>query len=91
MITPAYPVPFIIERRTPGRTLVITNRSREQLSGLSFSILGAGLLRTTAPLLVAPGQQIRLLVRGDDLPRQGVVVVRWFRPDGAEYLWRISF
>ncbi|MBF4634541.1 hypothetical protein ITJ38_09030 [Agreia pratensis] len=91
MIDEAYPVPFTIERRRAPRAVVLTNRSPERLTALSFSVLGAGLLRTSAPLILDPGRQVRLLVSGQELPRRGIVVVRWFRPDGSEYLWRITF
>jgi hypothetical protein len=91
MIDVAYPVPFALTRRTTQSTLVLTNRSTERLTALSFTLLGAGSLRTTAPLVLDPGQQVRLSVAGQELPRRGIVVVRWFRPDGSEYLWRITF
>lgn len=91
MIDVAYPVPFAIDRRTAPQALVLTNRSSECLSALSFSLLGTGSLRTTAPLVLEPGRQVRLVVSGQELPRRGIVVVRWFRPDGSEYLWRITF
>lgn len=91
MIDAAYPVPFAIERRTAPHTLVLTNRSSERLTALSFSLLGTGSVRTTAPVVLDPGRQVRLVVSGQELPRRGIVVVRWFRPDSAEYLWRITF
>ncbi|KJC65640.1 hypothetical protein [Agreia bicolorata] len=91
MIDDAYPVPFTIEKRIAPHTLVLTNRSRERLTALSFSLLGTGSLRTSAPLILDPGRQVRLVVTGQELPRRGIVVVRWFRPDGTEYLWRITF
>ncbi|WP_374947072.1 hypothetical protein [Agreia sp.] len=91
MIDVAYPVPFAIERRTAPHTLVLTNSSSERLTALSFSLLGTGTLRTTAPLMLDPGRQVRLVVSGQELPRRGILVVRWFRPDDSEYLWRITF
>ena len=91
MIDDAYPVPFAIERRIAPHTLVLTNRSPERLSALSFSLLGTGALRTSAPLILDPGRQVKIVVKGQELPRRGLVVVRWFRPDGSEYLWRITF
>jgi hypothetical protein len=91
MIDVAYPVPFAIQRSIAPHTLVLTNRSEERLTALSFSLLGAGSLRTTAPLVLEPARQVRLVVSGQELPRRGIVVVRWFRPDGSEYLWRITF
>ena len=91
MIDDAYPVPFTIERHRTPHALVLTNRSPERLTALSFSLLDGGALRTSAPLILDPGRQVRLLVSGQELSRRGIVVVRWFRPDGSEYLWRITF
>ncbi|MGA1838029.1 hypothetical protein VD659_13975 [Herbiconiux sp. 11R-BC] len=65
--------------------------SEEPLRGLSFTLLGSGLMRATAPLLLVPGQEIRLHIRGSSLPRSAVLIIRWFRPNGDEYLWRVSF
>jgi hypothetical protein len=91
MIDLAYPVPFVIDRRQAPHAIVLTNHSSERLGGLSFSLLGTGVMRTNAPLLLDPGQQVRLVVKGHELPRRSIVIVRWFRPDGSEYLWRITF
>ena len=40
---------------------------------------------------VAPGDVIETRVRGRDLERSTSLVVRWFREDDEEYLWRIAF
>ena len=48
-------------------------------------------MKASPPLLLAPGQEVRLGIRGATLPLTAVLVVRWFRPDGDEYLWRVSF
>lgn len=87
----AYPVPLRLDRRDAPRSYILRNVSPEPLSGLSFSLLGGAVMRATAPLLLRPGQEVRLTIRADDLPRSGVLIVRWFRPDGGEYLWRVSF
>jgi hypothetical protein len=91
MIDPAYPVPFHFDRRSAPSSFLLTNRSQERLTGLSFSLLGSGMMKATAPLLMEPGQQIRLRIIGPDLSRSAILVIRWFRPDGDEYLWRVSF
>jgi hypothetical protein len=91
MIDLASPVPYTVDRRTTPQLLLLTNRSRERLHGISFSLLGSGVMRTSAPLMLDPGQQLRLSVRGEQLSRRAIVVVRWFWPDGTEYLWRIAF
>jgi hypothetical protein len=91
MIDPAYPVPFHFDRRSAPSLYLLTNIGPEQLSGLSFTLLGSGIMRATAPLLIDPGQQVQLRIAGPNLPRRAVLVVRWFRPNSDEYLWRVSF
>jgi hypothetical protein len=54
-------------------------------------LLGSGLLLPLSRRRLPPGTTLAFAVRGEDLARRAVVVVRWFRPDGEEYLWRISF
>jgi hypothetical protein len=39
---------------------------------------------------VLPGEAVRASVTGVDPARDTVLVVRWFPPDGREYLWQIS-
>lgn len=89
--TLAYQVPLRLDRRGAPDRYLLRNVGDEPLRGLSFSLLGAGLMRATAPLLLAPGQEVRLGIRGATLPLTAVLVVRWFRPNGDEYLWRVSF
>jgi hypothetical protein len=87
----AYRVPLRLDRRGAPRCYRLTNVGDEPLRGLSFSLLGGGLMRASPPLLLSPGQQVQLGIRGDSLPLTAVLVVRWFRPNGDEYLWRVSF
>ena len=87
----AYAVPLRLDRRDAPRSYVLRNVGPEPLRGLSFSLLGGAVMQATAPLLLRPGREVRLTVRADDLPRSGVLIVRWFRPNGDEYLWRASF
>ncbi len=87
----AYPVPLRLDRRDAPRSYELVNTSDEPLRGLSFSLLGAGLMRASAPLLLHPGQSVRLRISGATLPEFAVLIVRWFRPNGDEYLWRVSF
>lgn len=87
----AYPVPLRLDRRDAPRSYRLSNISDEPIRGLSFSLLGSGLMRATAPLLLAPGQEVLLRIRGESLPQSAVLIIRWFRPNGDEYLWRVSF
>jgi len=56
-----------------------------------LAVLGSGLLLPTTQSRVLPGGLLGFAVRGSNLARTTVVIVRWFRPNGDEYLWRVSF
>ncbi|WP_368499442.1 hypothetical protein [Herbiconiux sp. A18JL235] len=87
----AYPVPLRLDRRDAPHSYTLKNIGDEPLRGISFSLLGPGLMRATPPVLLQPGERLRLRIRGTGLSVGTVLVVRWFRPGGDEYLWRISF
>ena len=87
---PAYPVPFELERGR-GNLCRIHNRGAEILRGVTLTLHGAGMMSTSVPATLAPGEVLEVTVAGRDLARSTILVVRWFRPDDIEYLWRISF
>jgi hypothetical protein len=87
----AYRVPFVVDRsRAPVRYYLV-NRSGEPLHGLRLAVLGSGLLLPVSQTRLLPGGVLGFAVRGHELARNSVVVVRWFRPNDDEYLWRVSF
>lgn len=86
----AYRVPWAVERRDDPRFLLV-NTSDEELHGVHLVLTGAGRLLWTRPLRVEPGGRIAFVLHADDPARDCVVCVRWFRPDGGEYVWRIVF
>ena len=86
----AYPVPFRFDRTTPPRYR-LRNASLETLSGVRFSLLGAGSMPVQAPITLEPGATAEVRIHGHDLARSTVLVVRWHRENGDEYLWRASF
>ncbi len=88
--TLAYPVPFVFDRSTPPRYR-LRNASLETLTGVRFSLLGAGSMPVQAPITLEPGEVAEIRIHGDDLARSTVLVVRWHRENGDEYLWRASF
>lgn len=89
-IEQAYAVPLRVDRtRAPLYRLV--NTSAEELVGLTFCLLGSGVMKTSMPQNLAAGEAADVTIRGDDLARRTVLVVRWFRPTHQEYLWRVSF
>lgn len=88
--TLAYPVPFVFDRSTPPRYR-LRNASLETLTGVRFSLLGAGSMPVQAPITLEPGAVAEIPIHGHDLARSTVLVVRWHRTNGDEYLWRASF
>ena len=58
---------------------------------MRLSVLGSGLLLPVSQSRVMPGGLLGFAVRGPNIARNTVVIVRWFRPNGDEYLWRVSF
>jgi hypothetical protein len=91
MTQPAYPVPFIVDRSKAPLRYYLFNRSSETLDGVRLSMLGSGLLLPLSKRRLPPGDTLAFSVRGSDLSRSSVVIVRWFRPNEDEYLWRVSF
>jgi len=88
--TLAYPVPFTLER-AQGNLHRLTNVSSESLRGITLTLHGAGMMSTSVPATLEPGGVLEVTIAGKDLARSTILVVRWFRPDDVEYLWRISF
>jgi hypothetical protein len=87
----AYPVPFHLERDAGPRRYRLTNAGDEALEGVTLSLLGAGLMPASAPSTLQPGEALEVSISARDLARSTVLLVRWFRPSGEEYLWRVSF
>lgn len=86
----AYPVPFRVERGAAGRVRLV-NRSDETLRCVTLFVLGPGLLDADVVGTLPPGDLVHARVRGSDLELATSLVVRWFRADGEEYLWRVAF
>jgi hypothetical protein len=86
----AYRVPWRIEREH-APTFRIVNESRDTLRGVSLSLTGSAMMLASPPRLVAPGDGVVVTIKGRDLARDTVLIVRWFRSDGGEYLWSVSF
>lgn len=86
----AYPVPFRVERGA-GHVYRIINESSETVHGVALTLHGSGVMGASSPSTLAPGDALEVTVAGRNLARSTILVVRWFRPDGREYLWRIAF
>jgi len=85
----AYRVPWRVDRSTAPHYRLV-NEGRETLTGVTVSIAGGSRLRVSAPSSIAPGEAVRASVDGTEPARDTVLVVRWFPPDGREYLWQLS-
>jgi hypothetical protein len=86
----AYRVPWRVEREN-APTFRIVNDSSDAVHGVTLSISGAAVMRASPPRLVAPGEAVSVTIFGHDIARDTVLVVRWFRDEGDEYLWCVSF
>ncbi|WP_240183668.1 hypothetical protein [Leifsonia aquatica] len=86
----AYRVPWHVDRSTAPHYRIV-NTSREVLRGVSICIAGSARLHLSGPTSVRPGESVRASLSGGDPARDTLLVVRWFPPDGREYLWQIAF
>jgi hypothetical protein len=86
----AYPVPFRVQR-ADAPTYRIINVSAEPVHGVALTLHGSGVMGASSPCTLEPLEALEVIVAGRDLARRAIMVVRWFRADGEEYLWRISF
>lgn len=82
----AYPVPWAITR-TRAPECRARNAGPEILERVTVADLTTGRLLTTAAVRVAPGQTIEIPL---DRSRAGAAILRWTRPTGSEYLFRIT-
>jgi hypothetical protein len=83
-------VPFHLERGS-APLYRLTNVGAEDLRGITLTLLGPGVMLAGVPTRLAAGASLEFTLRGDNLARSTVVVIRWFRSRGGEYLWRVSF
>ncbi|MHB1173387.1 MAG: hypothetical protein ACYCZY_13075 [Lacisediminihabitans sp.] len=87
---PAYAVPLRVDRSDAPRFRIV-NVGNESLRGVRLTLLGAGVMPAGIPSTLPPGKALEFTLRGENLALSTIVIVRWFRPTGEEYLWRVSF
>jgi hypothetical protein len=85
-----YRIPFTFDRASAPH-YYLRNTSRETLRGVTVSLLGSGVMPAALPRVLRPGEHLELVIRGEDLARDAVLVIRWLRSSGEEYLWRVAF
>lgn len=86
----AYRVPWVVDRSS-APDYQIVNIGDEELRGVTISAFGSSRVLIGAPAIVGPGEAIRTSVLGPDPARDTLLVLRWFTPNGAQYLWQVSF
>ena len=86
MYEDAYRVPFLLERQPP--TYRFLNDSPEPVHGVAVIVHGVSALAANSPAKLQPGEQLEVTIDERHLATGSLLVVRWFRPDGVEYLWR---
>jgi hypothetical protein len=91
----AYRVPWLFERgdggALPTNCFALRNLGAERLTAVTFNLYGSGIMPASAPASLDPGDSLEIVVSGHDLAKDAIGVIRWFRPNGQEYLWRVSF
>lgn len=87
----AYRVPFVLEREPERHAYRLTNTSAETVHGVTFTLHGAGVMAASPPRVVRPQHGIEVTVASRRDEPGAILVVRWFRPNGIEYLWRVAF
>jgi hypothetical protein len=91
----AYRVPWIFERGdgtgVPLNCFTLRNLGAERLTAVTFNLHGRGIMPASAPSTLDAGDSLEIVISGNDLARDTIGLVRWFRPNGQEYLWRVSF
>jgi hypothetical protein len=91
----AYRVPWFFDRGDgsdrPTNCFALRNLGDERLSAVTFNLYGSGVMPASAPATLEPGDSIEIVISGHDLAKDTIGVIRWFRPNGQEYLWRVSF
>ncbi|MEB4614631.1 hypothetical protein [Leucobacter sp. M11] len=87
----AYRVPWAVLQRDPDGTVEVLNIGTERLRFVRFAVIGAGLLGMSLPGPVDVNERLSVRVRGLAAEPASLLLLRWFRPHGGEYLWPIAF
>jgi len=81
----AYRVPFSLEREPARHLYRLTNLSAEVVHGVTFTLHGAGVMALSPPKTLRPDHGIEVTIAARV---NAILVIRWFRPNRVEYLWR---
>lgn len=86
-----YRVPLVFDRSLAPASYRLMNEGSETLRGVTVLLDGPGVMPALTPVALPPGSFVDLTIRGSDLARSTVLIIRWLRPNHDEYLWRVSF
>lgn len=87
-------MPWLFERGggdRPANCFALRNLGAEPLTAVTFNLYGSGVMPASAPATLEPGDCLEIMIAGKHLEKDAIGVIRWFRPNGQEYLWRVSF
>jgi hypothetical protein len=91
----AYRVPWLFVRgdgsTLPSNCFSLRNLGPERLTAVTFNLYGSGVMPASAPATLDCGDALEIVISGHDLAKDTIGLIRWFRPNGEEYLWRVSF
>ena len=82
----AYRVPFVLDRDRHAYRL--TNTGSETVHGVTFTLHGSGVMAVSPSRVMRPGHGIEVTIAAR--AAGAILVIRWFRPSGIEYLWRVD-
>lgn len=87
-----YPNPWRVIARQPETHVLLRNGSAERLTFVRLSVAVAGALALSLPRHILPGAIVEVVFDRSQPPDPNTLVtLRWFRPNGHEYLWHLSF
>ena len=84
----AYRVPFVFKREPSRHVYTLTNVGAEIVHGVTFTLHGTGVMAASPPATLRPEHGIEVTIAARS--STAILVVRWFRPSGIEYLWRVA-
>lgn len=90
----AVAVPWRVVARSASGVLEVEHCGERPAHSVRFALAGAGMLGLSLPGTVLPGERVRVVVRGGvagvcAAAPDALLVLRWFEPDGHEFLWPI--
>lgn len=93
-VAPAVAVPWRVRARSVQGVIELEHCGTRPAHSVRFALAGAGILGLSLPRLVLPGERVRAVVRAGPAGEcadaaDALLVVRWFEPDGSEFLWPI--